>query len=383
MKVLCVVLEDFPGSEARVQRQALALAESGHEVRVICARGQSSEASWNGIKVHRTRVSKVKSGGMRRRLLEYLAFSIESLLLCLSITTSFRPDVVQVANMPDSLVISMLPLRWLRGSRLVFDLHDLMPELYDARGGGYASRVLQAVESIAVHAADRIITVTPMCVDRLRSRYPGERIHLVPNAVDLSNYPSESGKRLAGGPLRVAYVGTVTHRFGVDILCEAVAELLNHGVDLCLDVYGDGDQLASLRAVHRNVSAIRFHGQVPHRQAMQSLTACEVGVVPYRDSDFMRLAFSTKAFEYAGAGLITLLSDIDSLRRQMNNSAALYFAEGSAQSLAIALLGISRMTPEERYEARQSMRRWVTADWSWRAGWSDRYVKILMSLCDE
>ena len=44
-------------------------------------------------------------------------------------------DVIQVCNPPDLLFLNALPYK-LFGKRLVFDLHDLCPELFEAKFTG-------------------------------------------------------------------------------------------------------------------------------------------------------------------------------------------------------------------------------------------------------
>lgn len=380
MKVLAVILEDFPGSEARLQRQVRALVSAGHEVRIIAARGTSTQSTWEGARILRTTTSKRKSGGTKRRLFEYVAFGAEALIRSITTGLFWRPDVIQVANMPDTLVFSALPLKLVTGARLVFDMHDLMPEVYAARGGGPIVRALTIAERAAVAAADEVLTVTPMCVDRVWARHPSARVSLVPNAVGSSVRHTADGGH-PSPPLRVVYVGTVTQRFGVDVLCAAVDSCVSQGIALSLDVFGDGDALARLESAYgERRAALRFHGQLPHSDVMHRLPEYHVGVVPYKDSQFMRLAFSTKAFEYSAAGLVCLLADIPSMRLQMEGSDAIFFDSSEPESLSQRLSELAELDDRDRRAIGESMAEWVGIRWTWEGDWANSYVDIITSV---
>lgn len=165
MRVLILVLEDFPGGDTRVRRQVSALASAGHEVRVLCASAYSKDSQYLGARVQRTWTHRVKAGTMRRRLFEYVFFSVEAFWRVIWLSLSYRPQVVQIANMPDFLVAAALPARWLCGAGLLLDMHDLMPELLasKAKAGGVVGRFIRWQEHLGVRLADKVMTVNGIC----------------------------------------------------------------------------------------------------------------------------------------------------------------------------------------------------------------------------
>ena len=74
-------------------------------------------------------------------------------------------DVLHLHNPPDTL----FPLGWLArvlGRRVVFDLHDLAPELFIEKfGDGPVVRVLLALERRSLRVADRVLTVNQSLKD--------------------------------------------------------------------------------------------------------------------------------------------------------------------------------------------------------------------------
>ena len=74
-----------------------------------------------------------------------------------------RYSVVQIANPPDFLVAAGVVPRLL-GARIIFDVHDLAPDLFASRfegrrGERVADALLRLLERAAIHLADEVVTV--------------------------------------------------------------------------------------------------------------------------------------------------------------------------------------------------------------------------------
>src|SRR5205823_5363701 len=68
-------------------------------------------------------------------------------------------DIVHACNPPDALILTSWPLRR-RGAAVVFDQHDLVPELYVSRFGrhGPLHRATLVAERLAFHLADVVLS---------------------------------------------------------------------------------------------------------------------------------------------------------------------------------------------------------------------------------
>lgn len=377
MKVALVVLEDFPGSENRVQRQALALMRAGHEVRIFCARGRSSERDWEGAGIQRSLVGHRKAASIARRFWEYLAFCVEATIWCAVVAISWRPNVVQFASMPDWLVFSGLPARMV-GAVLVLDLHELMPELIDVKGGGAAMRRgLEIAERWSVRFADSVLVPTSMCAETIESRVDGLSVTVVANGVDVSRFPQGSKVKLMPGTLRLGYLGTVAERFGVDTVVEALAHLrsVDAYADLTLTVVGDGDSRSGLEERVASLGlgdCVIFLGQQPAQDVPRLMESVDVGLVPYHDSVNSRLAYPTKSFEYAAMGIPMICSDLPSIRALFSDDEVVYAVPGDPQSWAEAILRVSRMGDTLSIMAAAARQRTLT-EHSWDC-WAPTYV---------
>lgn len=333
MRVAFIVLEDFPGSETRVQRQVAALLATGHEVRVFAASGESRCDSWRGAVVERSHMRRMKGGGAGRRLFEYVAFCAAALFWSMRRAMRWRPDIVQVANMPDWLVFSAMPFRWLCHSKIVLDLHDPMPELWSAKGGrGPLRRALQLIEGLSIASADVCLVATHPMKRAIERRHSECLCHVVMNSVDESTFHPVTPRVADEGCFVVGYHGTIAQRFGVELVVRAFARLHAEHPKSRLVLIGGGDGLPIVQSLVSELglgSCVDMLGQRPSVDLPDLISTFSVGLVPYLDSEFMRLAYSTKSMEYAISGVPMLVTQIPGIADLFREDEVLYVPPGS------------------------------------------------------
>src|SRR5438105_11151971 len=160
-RVLILLENGSAPFDRRVRQESLALRDAGYDVVVILPRGTDDDREpyelWEGVAIHR--FSLRPAGSAAGYLREYASalWSLRRLIRRLAAT--YRFGIVQSCNPPDFLHVAALPLRR-DGARLVFDHHDLSPELYESRFGrrGVPYRALLAAERLAFRSADIVIT---------------------------------------------------------------------------------------------------------------------------------------------------------------------------------------------------------------------------------
>ena len=84
------------------------------------------------------------------------------------------------------------------------------------------------------------------------------------------------------GELRLAYVGRLVPRKGVDVLLDACSIMKQNGVAFELGIYGDGVQRGDLerKAAELNLSEVEFHGRLPHSHVEKAYLDADVLVMP-------------------------------------------------------------------------------------------------------
>lgn len=378
MNVLILVLEDFPGGDTRVRRQVAALVDRGHTVTVICASAYSDEVEWHGAKIVRTILQRKKSGGVKRRFLEYLLFVCESAIRILAHGFKHRIDLVQVANMPDFLVLAALPARLLRKFPIVLDMHDLMPELMVSKKGNSATRkALLLQERLGVALATTVMTVNSICAGILEKRHQ-RPIEVIPNCPDAKTFFRSTPRRTPNPEcFLIGYHGTVADRFGVISLIRAVALLISRNRKVCLEVWGGGLGLSEAIALAKALgieNIIRFYGQTPVEKLVEGLQTVDLSVVPYDADSYMGIAYSTKAFESALLGIPLVVSDLPGIREQFDDSAVLFFEPGNHEALAGRIEQVIDNPTETEKRLSIATERMRMFDWNVTA---DRYISIL------
>lgn len=102
------------------------------------------------------------------------------------------------------------------------------------------------------------------------------------NGLDLDRFPFVP-RPARGGTLRLLAVGRLVEKKGFALLIDAVARLFGDGIDVTLDIVGDGELSASLRAraeASAASAAIRFLGPLPQGEVATRLREADVFVAP-------------------------------------------------------------------------------------------------------
>jgi glycosyltransferase involved in cell wall biosynthesis len=370
-----VVHAQYPLGEPRVEREARAAVEAGHRVDVICLRaaGEPARATIEGIQVRRLPIEHLRGAGASHVIREYLGFTFRAAVETARLHRQHPLDVVHVHAPPDFLILSALIPR-LRGSGVVLDIHDLSPDMFAARfGTRQTARVvegcLRLVERTACALADRVITVHDAYSRELAAHgVPRERIEVVMNAVE-----TEAVRRArATVPATdegfvVAYHGTITDWYGVDLLVQAVAHLERRIPAIRALVLGDGDALPSVEELARRLgieSRFRFsRAYLPHNDVLGAVANASCGVIPNRPTRLNRFALSSKLLEYVALGIPVVVARLETLAAHFSDDEVTFFTPGDAGSLAEAIAWIAEHPLEAREKVDRARERAEAYSW--------------------
>lgn len=309
-RVAMVVFSIYP-TDNRIRRAAQALSEAGMGIDVYCLKdkGEPAREWFENIDVHRMKLNHRRLG-VGRYLFEYAAFLAATTLLLgwRAITRGY--DLVYVHNIPDILVFSAF-FNKLSGAKVVLDLHDPMPELFQTIFGIPDThpiiRLLAFFEKLSIGFADAAVT-TNIAFRNLfiqRSCRP-EKMHIVMNTPmeRLFSNASIRCRQAHPAPKRDAfnlmYHGTIVHRHGLDIAIRAVRLASERIPNLRFHVYGEGDFEKDAAKLVEDLDLnhiVRFHGQVSVEGIVQALQEIDIGLVPNRLSPFTNVNFPTRIFE--------------------------------------------------------------------------------------
>ncbi len=341
-----VVHAYYPIGETRVQREALALVDRGYQVDVLCLRepGESARATHEGISVRRLPVRRHRGHGFAVQLLEYVAFFVMAAAV-LSVRQVRRPyDAVQVHNLPDFLVFCALVPK-LSGAAVILDLHDLMPEFFASRTATGMRhplvRLLTLQERLACRFADHVITVTAGWRDVLIGRgVPPDRVGVVMNVADDRVF-QRRGSAPDSDRFRLLYHGTLTQRYGVDLLVDAIDLVRGDLPEIHLTLLGDGDLRPALAARCTRLGLTDHvtlsDGMVDVAELPSAIARADAGVVPTRPGVFTDGLLPTKLMEFVAMGTPVIASRTPMVASYFDDDMLQFFTPGDAHALADAI----------------------------------------------
>ncbi len=371
---VCLITHSGYPVEPRCRRMAEALARQGYGVDVLALRwpGQAEEEIVDGVRVYRLPVTHHQGAGAPVYLAEYATFFVRAAIRLLCLDRVRRYHLVQVHNPPDALLLSALLLK-IRGVPLVLDLRELTPELFMSRFGlgrhSAVVRLLVAQERLACACADTVFVLH----ERHRRIMMGRGIpeHKL---VQVMNCPDErvfdpartSAPRAADGAFVVIYHGSMLHRYGVDLLVQAAAQVRPQIPNLRVELYGTGDYLPSVERLVRELGladTVRFHGQQPLEEMPQRIVAADVGVIPMRQDVFTDCVLPTKLLEYVALGVPAVASRTATTADYFDDTMVQFFRPGDVDDLAQKLLALYHDPALRRRQAERA--RGFTAQHNW------------------
>ena len=384
----CMVVHSYyPYDETRVQRQAEALVQRGHDVDVICLRNgpEPPVEDVDGVTVYRVPVERDKQRGVVGQFVEYLAFMVLAFIRLTRLHLSRRYDVCQVHNLPDFLVFVALIPR-LTGSQIILDLHDLMPEFFcakfDTDMSSFPVRLVALQERLACRFAHHVITVTDSWRQTLIQRgVPPDKCSVVMNLADPRYFEAGTAARSTEDGLGLIYHGTITKRYGLDLLVQALARVRERIPDAHLTVQGRGDYLEEIRAL---VYSLGLEPMVSIRSEFVSavdlaklIRSHQIGVVPYRRDIFTDGILPTKLMEYMALGLAVIAARTPAITDYFDEYMIELFAPEDVDDLAQHILYLYQHPERHRELARNTSR--FNQKYNW-ASQREKYVNLVDKL---
>lgn len=313
--VCCLVVENLPVPlDGRVWQEARTLRDAGWTVHVICPATERFPQAYElleGIQIHR-HPQPLEGEGLGGFLLEYSSAIFHEIRLLTKIRRQTRIDVIQVCNPPDILFLSALPFKLL-GARMVYDLHDLCPELYfvkfNKRGLLYKAMLL--FERITVALADHVVTANQTFADFVKAR-DGARADKV---TTMYRFPLPAffekrrpAERDNDEELVIGYMGVMNAQDGVENFLEAVAHLRRKDPGLMFKarLVGDGPSRPELERLAIDLGIddiVEMMGYLHGDAFTDALASFDIGVIPDPHNEFNDTISMIKVFEYMAMGI--------------------------------------------------------------------------------
>jgi glycosyltransferase involved in cell wall biosynthesis len=359
--------------DRRVWQECQALRQAGYEVAVICPQGTSQDrgrhAEIDGVQIHRYPLTPA-TGGWTGYMREYSTALWRSWRLARRLG---RFDVVHVCNPPDLLFLIALPFK-LRGARVIFDQHDLVPELYLSRFGRGKDLLYHgvvALERLTYRLADVVIATNgsyrQAALDR--GRKASDQVFVVRSAPDLGRFtggvPDPALKR--GKKHLLCYLGVMGPQDGVDYALRSLAELRDiRDDDWHAAFVGSGDCFEQMTALSRELGLngrVTFTGRIPDDELLRYLATTDVALSPDPHNPLNDVSTMNKVLEYMAMGLPIVSFELREARVSAGDAARYARANDTAEFAAAASALLD--DPEERRRRGQIGRERIAGSLGW------------------
>ncbi|MCI0744938.1 MAG: glycosyltransferase family 4 protein [Verrucomicrobia subdivision 3 bacterium] len=343
-----IIVENLPVPlDRRVWQEACALRDAGYEVIVICPQMRGftlAEERLEGIQIYRHWISE-EAGGFFGFLREYASALWGESKLAWKAWRRHRVRLIHLCNPPDLLFLVAWPFK-LFGVRVIYDVHDVWPEMFEAKFGKRRLFywIIRVAERLTYACAD-VVMATNESVQRIahtRGRKKPDRVFVVRTAPKISgvNYqPDPALKRKR--KFLVGYVGVMGDADGVNYLIDAAAHLVHKlgRKDIQFLLMGTGPQYSRLTA-HRDrlqlQDFVELPGRVSNEFLFTALRTIDLGVACDPINPYNNHCTMNKVLEFMAFAKPQVMFDLKEGRVSAGDAAA-YVTENSPVRLACTI----------------------------------------------
>ena len=312
------------------------------------------EETADGWHFHRTPAAPAASGTRLPGLGEVaLMKQLERRLL--GVAQQLQPDVLH-AHSPVLNAIPALRVGRRLGIPVVYEVRAFWEDAAVDHGttteGSLRYRLTRRLETHALRNADHVFTICEGLRGDIAARgIAAGKITVIPNAVDIRDFepggvPDAALQTRLGldGAVVLGFIGSFYAYEGLDLLLQALPELLRRRPELRVLLVGGGPQDAALKAQAQALGVadkVVFTGRVPHAEVQRYYDLIDVLAYPRHSMRLTELVTPLKPLEAMAQGRLLVASDVGGHKELIRDGdTGVLFRAGSAESLTDAVDGL-------------------------------------------
>ncbi len=299
----------------------------------------------NNLTIYRSWIFVRKSKGVVARLLNYFSFVCSSMII--GLFKIKKHDIIICESPPLFLGICALILKWIKGSKLVFNVSDLWPESAEKLGivtNKFLLGISYKLEGSLYKNAALVSGQTQGIVQNINQRFNNVNTYWLPNGIDFNQYDiNAKGENFRNenkcdeNDFVLMYAGIIGHAQGLDVILDC-AKLMKQHKDIKFLIIGDGPERPRLlkKLMDMQLPSVSFVGNIPRMAMSEAIAACNAYIVPLKKNDLFLGAIPSKLFEPLAMGKPILLG-VDGEARELfitQGNAGLFFEPENANELA-------------------------------------------------
>jgi glycosyltransferase involved in cell wall biosynthesis len=389
-----MIVHAFYLRDARVRRYAELLVARGHQVDVLCLRepGNPKRVEHGGVKILGVQQRRLRGGRLSYLYEDVSAFLRFFIRLNWLYLTGTRYDVIHIHNMPNFLVFCAF-FQKLLGTRIILDLHDLMPEIcqskYKLDGDHWLTHLLRIEERVSASFASVAITANHIFAEKLvRRGLPTSKITVVMNAADekFSHFAlnqSINCTDLNRRGFHVMYVGTLAPRYGLEIAIGALARLNDAGsipglsFTIIPKIENEGayaDHVLNEIRQRGLECSFKLLKPVPHHEMPTVIAGADAIIYTPMPDIHMDIALSLKIPEAIAIGRPVIASRLTVHERYFGEEALFMFEPGNVEDCAARVLEVHNHPARAKAKVAYAKSRLQEIAWDKQA---QAYLKLL------
>lgn len=301
--------------------------------------------SFEGITVHRSWIFVKKSNSIAIRLLNYFSFVL-SALFC-GLFKVKKHHIVICESPPLFLGITAMMLKWLKGSKLVFNVSDLWPESaekLDLVSNKLFLKLAYWLEARLYKTSALVSGQTQGIVNSVQTRFPSVKTFWLPNGIDADkfgaanvSYNWREKHEYSKEDFIVLYAGILGHAQALEVILKAAA-LLREEKQVKFVLVGDGPQKDFLHEMKASLRLdnVNFLPNQSREEMPNIVAAVDAAIVPLRNIPLFKGAIPSKLFENLAMGKPILLG-VDGEAKQLfidEGKCGLFFTPEDEKQLA-------------------------------------------------
>jgi glycosyltransferase involved in cell wall biosynthesis len=288
-----------------------------------------------------------------------------------------------VHSVPDFEIFAAV-FQKLFGSKLILDIHDLVPELFtskfNSKKDGFFFKLLLLIEKLSCAFAHHVIIANDIWGQRLVQRsVPQNKCTVIMNYPDLNIFKNQDGTKEKNKFLLV-YPGSLNKHQGIETAIRAVSRLKDKIPTIHFSIYGSGTDESYFKDLVRELKlegVVSFHGVISIEKVPEVMAQADVGVEPKLANGFSDEAFSTKILEFMTLNVPLVVSSTTVHKYYIDDSLVLYHEPGNVNDLADKILRLYNNKELRQQLVRDSGR--FIKDFTWNEK-NELYLNVIKKI---
>ncbi|MDR2187949.1 MAG: glycosyltransferase, exosortase A system-associated [Azonexus sp.] len=330
--------------------------------------------------------------GRELALMKALATRLEA------VARDIRPDIIH-AHSPVLNALPAIKVARRLGLPVVYEIRafweDAAVDHGSTREGSLRYRATRHLETRAIRQADHVFTICEgLRADITARGIAAAKVTVIPNAVDVAAFPPARPPDPAllaqwglSGQTVIGFIGSFYAYEGLDLLLDALPELIGQRPDIRLLLVGGGPQESRLRQQAASLGLdqrVIFTGRVPHQEVSRYYDLIDILAYPRHPMRLTELVTPLKPLEAMAQGQLFVASDVGGHKELIeHDKTGILFKADDRAALSKALLTLldnRQRWPELKMNGRrfvETVRNWQNSVAYYRAPYSRLTGKAL------